>query len=184
MSLACKQSAPDESSLNGSTVAISEGVVVELNERLAQVSVPYLTSQNQIHLANIVECVALAEKHRRSMDQNAMRFYVFFRQHILLKARRSARSQGVTWREIAWAQHSNSQDILVDLVAKNYQSRILWNHAKETGMFMWLIDIDTLVAHSSTHSYETRPNILIANPIRDHGSQRVYKEGREEPHRL
>lgn len=116
-----------------------------MNENLAKVPVPYLTSQEQFHLADIVECVAMAEKHRRSMDENASRYLLFFRQHLLRKAQAQDKKPGVTWREIAWAYHSDSQDILVDLVSKHYNGRVLWEHARDSGMFMWMTDASSLV---------------------------------------
>ena len=125
---------------------MTEELAVMLNENLARFPVPYLSSQQQIHLAVMVECVATAEKHRRSMDVNAMRYLLFFRQYLLRKAQNIQAQSGITWREIAWAFHSGSQDILVDLVSKHYNGRIIWSHAKESGIFMWMTDINALVS--------------------------------------
>ena len=99
-----------------------------------------------MHLADMVECIATAEKHRRSMDVNAMRYLLFLRQYLLRKAQNIQAQVGITWREIAWAFHSGSQDILVDLVSKHYNGRILWPHARESGIFMWMSDINALVS--------------------------------------
>lgn len=113
-------------------------------EKLTQVAVSQLSGQEQIHLVDIIECVALVEKHRRSMDENAARFMLFFRQHALHKGRSNEVS--LSWREINWAYHSNSQDILVDMVTRQFQGRILWENARESGMFMWLTDISALAS--------------------------------------
>ncbi|MCJ1417524.1 regulator of (H+)-ATPase in vacuolar membrane [Xylographa parallela] len=125
---------------------VTEELAATLNENLAKFPVPYLSSQEQMHLADIIECVATAEKHRRSMDENAMRYLLFVRQHLIRKAQGRKKQVGITWREIAWAFHSGSQDILVDLVSRHYNGRVLWKHAKESGMFMWMTDIDALRA--------------------------------------
>lgn len=63
--------------------SLTEDVATSLNELLMQKSVPQLTSREQFHLADIVECVGTVEKHRRSVDDNASRFLLFFRQHVL-----------------------------------------------------------------------------------------------------
>jgi hypothetical protein len=124
---------------------MTEELSINLQQNLAKLSVSYLSAREQMHLADIVECIATAEKHRRSMDENAMRYLLFFRQHMLRRKESPERQAAVTWREIAWAFHSGSQDILLDLVSRHFQGRMLWEHAKESGMFMWMTDIAALV---------------------------------------
>lgn len=114
-----------------------------MNEKLTKFALPRLSRQEQIHLADIVECVAIVEKQRRSMDDNAARFMLFFRQHALRRGR--SNEIFLSWREINWAYHSNSQDILVDMVSHQFHSKMLWEHARESGMFMWMTDHNALV---------------------------------------
>lgn len=124
---------------------VSEDLAASLNNSLTRLALPHLSSHEQINLADIVECVATAEKHRRSMDDSAMRYLLFFRQHMLRKLQAPPSRVGITWREIAWAYHSGSQDILIDLVSRQFQGRMLWEHARESGMFMWMTDSSALV---------------------------------------
>lgn len=77
------------------------------------------------------------------MDDNAARFMLSFRQHVLRRGR--ANEVLLSWREINWAYHSNSQDILVDMVAHQFHGKVLWEHARESGMFMWMTDASALV---------------------------------------
>lgn len=126
--------------------SVTEELAASLNGNLAKLAVPQLSSHEQIHLADIVECVATAEKHRRSMDENAMRYLLFFRQLMIRKSQAPAAQFTVTWREIVWAYHSGSQDILVDLVSRQFHGRMLWEHAREGGMFMWMTDLTALVS--------------------------------------
>lgn len=125
---------------------VSEDLAASLNEKLTKLALPHLSSKEQIYLANIVECVATAEKHRRSMDDNAMRYLLFFREDILRKSQPPFGQFGITWREIIWAYHSDSQDILLGLVSKQFQGRMLWEQARESGIFMWLTDLPALVS--------------------------------------
>lgn len=78
------------------------------------------------------------------MDENGARFMLFFRQHALRKGRTNEMS--LSWREINWAYHSNSQDILLDFVSRQAHGSMLWEHARESGIFMWLSDANTLVS--------------------------------------
>lgn len=125
---------------------VTEILAAQLNEILAKVAIPQLSNHEQMLLANTVECVATAEKHRRSMDDNAMRYLLFFRQHMLQKGQVPKVGINITWREIVWAFHSGSQDILVDLISKHFQGKLLWVNARESGMFMWMSDLTALVS--------------------------------------
>lgn len=125
---------------------VTETVASSINEKLMKIALPQLSRQEQIHLADIVECVAIVEKQRRSMDDNAARFMLFFRQHALRRGR--ANESLLSWREINWAYHSNSQDILVDMVSHQFHGKMLWEHARESGMFMWMTDSNALVGNS------------------------------------
>ena len=125
---------------------MDENAAQALNENLSRVTLPQLSSQEQFRLADTVECVATVEKHRRAMDDNAARYLLFFRQHMLRKAQGVANKDMVSWREIVWAFHSESQDILSDLVSRQFNSKMTWKSAKESGIFMWLSDTNAIVS--------------------------------------
>ncbi|KAH7146567.1 RAVE protein 1 C terminal-domain-containing protein [Dactylonectria macrodidyma] len=120
----------------------TEQTAVSINEKLTKVGIPQLSGHEQIQLADIIECVSLVEQHRRSMDENGARFMLFFRQHALRKGRTN--EMHLSWREINWAYHSNSQDILVDFVSRQNHGSMLWEHARESGLCMWLSDAAAL----------------------------------------
>ena len=126
--------------------AFTEDSAAAINEKLTKIGIPQLSGHEQIQLADIVECSALVERHRRSMDENGARFMLFFRQHALRKGR--VGEMQLSWREINWAFHSTSQDILVDFVSRQSHGSILWDHARESGLFMWLSDITAVVSPS------------------------------------
>lgn len=126
--------------------AVTEEVASNLKDLFTTKQIPLLSSREQFHLADIVECIGMVEKHRRSIDDNAGRFLLFFRQHVLSEMQRGP----ISWREIIWAFHSGSQDILLDLVSRHFNGRMMWQHAKESGVFMWMTDINALVTLSST----------------------------------
>lgn len=116
----------------------TEEIAHDISEKLTHIGIPQLSGHEQIQLVDIVECVGLVEKQRRSLDENGARFMLFFRQHALRKRRTD--EMEMSWREINWAYHSSSQDILVDFVSRQHHGTLLWENAKESGMFMWLTD--------------------------------------------
>ncbi|KAI4216241.1 MAG: hypothetical protein LQ351_001251 [Letrouitia transgressa] len=144
---------------------VSEELAASLNENLARLSVPHISSREQIQLADIIECVATAEKHRRSMDDNAMRYLLFFRQHMIRKSQVPREEAGITFREIAWAYHSNSQDMLLDLVSRQFHNRMLWEHARDCGVFMWMTDLTTLRSQFETIARNEYTKTDEKNPI-------------------
>jgi hypothetical protein len=143
---------------DGEPETVTEQVAASLNDLVQTKQIPLLSSREQFRLADIVECVGMVEKHRRSIDDTASRFLLFFRQHVL-----STQQEPISWREIIWAFHSQSQDILVDLVSRHFSGKMLWQHAKECGLFMWMTDITALVGIKAS-----TPNamlISLARPI-------------------
>ena len=158
---------------------VTEGVASAINEKLTKIALPQLSRQEQIHLADIVECVAIVEKQRRSMDDNAARFMLSFRQHVLRRGR--ANEVLLSWREINWAYHSNSQDILVDMISHQFHGKVLWEHARESGMFMWMTDSGALV-RGYLESPSTNPtDSCVESSVRDHCSERIHENRHEEP---
>ncbi|KAK4101351.1 hypothetical protein N658DRAFT_471083 [Parathielavia hyrcaniae] len=143
--------------------AFSEEVAAAINERLTRVGIPQLSGHEQIQLVDIVECVGLVEKQRRSLDENGARFMLFFRQHALRKGRTSEIHMG--WREINWAYHSTSQDVLVDFVVKQCHGRMLWENARESGIFMWLADNAAVKAQFEVVARNEYTKNELKNPI-------------------
>lgn len=130
-------------SYDGGEEAFTEEVAQDIAERLTKIGLPQLSGHEQIQLVDMIECVGLVEKQRRSLDENGARFMLFFRQHALRKGRTDEIE--MSWREINWAYHSTSQDILVDFVSRQQHGTLLWEHARESGMFMWLTDSAAVV---------------------------------------
>jgi hypothetical protein len=131
-------------SIDDGEESFSEDTALAICERLQSIALPQLSGHEQIQLIDIVECVGVVEKQRRSMDENGARFMLFFRQHALRKGRTN--EIHMSWREINWAYHSTSQDILTDFVTRQYHGSMLWESARESGMFMWLTDAAAVVS--------------------------------------
>lgn len=128
---------------NASSDTLTEDNAARLVDRLREVNISQLSSKDQLQLSDIVDCMALVEKQRRSMDENAARFSLFFRLHNLNSDRHD--NTVISWREITWAYHSESQDILIDVVNRQFQGRLLWKDARDSGLFMWITDHAALV---------------------------------------
>ncbi|KAF2260540.1 hypothetical protein CC78DRAFT_536306 [Lojkania enalia] len=144
---------------------VTEEVATNLKELLLRKQIPLLSSREQFHLADIIECVGTVEKHRRSIDDNAGRFLLFFRQHALRDGRQASEQVSISWREITWAFHSGSQDILVDLLSRHFNGRMLWQHARESGLFMWMTDINAIRAQFEVIARNEYTKTEDKNPV-------------------
>ncbi|WEW54933.1 regulator of (H+)-ATPase in vacuolar membrane [Emydomyces testavorans] len=152
-------------SLEDDSLVLDETVAAALNEHLARIALPHLSSREQFRLVDIVECVATVEKHRRSMDDNAARYLLFFRQHILRRSQRLPELSTVSWREIIWAFHSDSHEILADLVSRQFQGKMLWGNARESGLFMWITDVNALRTQMETIARNEYGKTDERNPV-------------------
>ena len=65
---------------NDEPETVTEEVAANLRDLLTTKQMPLLSSREQFRLADIIECIGMVEKHRRSIDDNAGRFMLFFRQ--------------------------------------------------------------------------------------------------------
>ncbi|KAL1988776.1 hypothetical protein VTN96DRAFT_7660 [Rasamsonia emersonii] len=144
---------------------LDENVAAIVNENLTRVTLPQLSSQEQFRLADTIECVATVEKHRRSMDDNAARYLLFFRQHMLRRSQGLSNKNTVSWREIVWAMHSGSQDILTDLVSRQFNGKMVWKSARESGIFMWLSDLTALRAQLEVVARNEYTKTEEKNPV-------------------
>ena len=144
---------------------VTEEVASNLKELLTTKRIPLLSSREQFNLADIIECIGMVERHRRSIDDNAGRFLLFFRQHVLSDVHKGP----IPWREITWAFHSDSQDILVDIVSRHFNGKMMWQHAKECGVFMWMTDLTALV-RPCCFLIVTVSNRVAARSVRSHCS--------------
>jgi len=127
------------------TSIFSSALASKLGDLLNTTPIPRLTGPEQRNLKAIIECVDEVNQQRRSMDENAARFVLFFKLYSIMSFVKRA-TTGLSWREINWGFHSESQEILVGQVSRFYNNRILWNDARASGMFMWLKDTEAIVS--------------------------------------
>ncbi|KAG8528174.1 uncharacterized protein KY384_007091 [Bacidia gigantensis] len=145
--------------------AINEDRAMSLRETLSSLNLPQLSSNHQSDLVHVIKSLALARRHSRSLDICGLKYYTIFTLYLFRKVTRSMRSTEMLWREYAWASHSNSHDILIDLVSRGYQGSLTWGRAKESGMFLWLSDRSALEAQLEVVARNEYTKTDEKNPI-------------------
>ena len=58
---------------------------------------------------------------------------------------RSVKRERLRFRDIIWAYHSESQEILLNASAAACGGKMVWSDAKALGIFLWLNNLDSMV---------------------------------------
>src|SRR5690606_8031613 len=90
------------------TSIFSSALASKLGDLLNTTPIPRLTGPEQRNMKAIIECVDEVNQQRRSMDENAARFVLFFKLYSIMSFVKRA-TTGLSWREINWGFHSESQ---------------------------------------------------------------------------
>lgn len=122
-----------------------------LTEKISQVSIPYLDPHDKEDLLGVVGSYGSVIRHARAVDDFGLRY--LFQLNFFTRpqdGKKLSHTSQLPWRDILWAYHSNSQDILIDLTTRQCGGRMLWRHAQQRGLFMWIRDINAVVSNTVT----------------------------------
>lgn len=115
----------------GPLADISESLI----ENLKKNNIYQLGDADKEMLIRNIQVYVDLEKHERSVDANGLRY---------LENLYTSSTKSVSWRAIAFASLSTSQEILVDLVTRFHGGKLTWEAARKSGMFCWLSDVESL----------------------------------------
>lgn len=143
-----------------STEDFSNATMESLFASLDKLALPSLSKPEQTRLRHLIQSMGYVCAHRQSIDSFGARYLVEFEYKRSYLGKDDVKA--ATWREIVWAQHSASQEILLDLTTCHLESKLSWRDAKSTGMFMWMTDLEALVSSLSSgpifHYFELTTN--------------------------
>ncbi|KAI9344199.1 RAVE protein 1 C terminal-domain-containing protein [Zopfochytrium polystomum] len=128
---------------------IGDFTIVELTsltDALATMRLPWLSEEDQLKLLAIMDTFVQIEPERRSLDDNGVRFVLFAK--LFIFARKFGKADDipstVSFRDVAWAFYSDSQEHLVDFLSEVSNGKPTWTDAKSLGMGFWLKNVETL----------------------------------------
>jgi hypothetical protein len=135
----------------------NENMVQDLTKRLQGPVEIQLTAHDKALLAIIVEGTYQVEQQRRALDLCGLRYLIsvellasHFRRHEPngSSTNRAPHQHRLSFRNIVWASHSESQDMLLN-ASTNYCSnkKMMWDDAKALGVFLWLKSTEVIVRH-------------------------------------
>lgn len=147
----------------------SRPLVQRLLERLDSNPLPHLTPNEQAHLSVLIETTLEVEEQRRALDPNGLRYLISMRSFYILNQRlrpsvdtdsvsvksaatakttgRAGRRERLRYKEMIWAFHSESQDLLLSASVTATGGKMRWCDARALGVFVWLSSTETMKAH-------------------------------------
>ncbi|KAH7928501.1 hypothetical protein BV22DRAFT_1004629 [Leucogyrophana mollusca] len=141
----------------------SRSLVLALIEQLEAHPLPHLTPNEHAHLLVLIQTTLEIDEQRRALDSNGLRYVISMRSFYILNRRISSdpsspRSNGTLpretgWRErlryrdMIWAFHSESQDLLLDISTSACRGKMVWSDARALGVFIWLNSVESMKAH-------------------------------------
>ncbi|KAF8578745.1 hypothetical protein K439DRAFT_1361373 [Ramaria rubella] len=131
----------------------SRNLVDRLVKLLETGLIPGLTPLEQAHL------IVLVDEQRRALDSNGLRYLISMRSFYILNERAVSSNstdpapkgrQRLRYRDIVWAFHSQSQDILLDASTAACGGKMAWDDAKALGIYIWMESTESLRSHMET----------------------------------
>ncbi|KLO15044.1 hypothetical protein SCHPADRAFT_871712 [Schizopora paradoxa] len=144
--------------------AFSPKLVERVIQNLESVPLDNLSPNEKAHLTGLIQAFLEADEQRRALDDNGLRYLISLRSFYILNAR-AASPRAVTpsfasmksvsqpvnlgrerlrFRDMIWAFHSESQEILLAASTTACGGKMVWNDAKAMGVFLWLNSVETM----------------------------------------
>ncbi|KAI8330852.1 RAVE protein 1 C terminal-domain-containing protein [Chlamydoabsidia padenii] len=129
---------------NGRSLSKSEAR--ELIDHLKDRRLPGLSAQDQMQLLAMIDTFVEISSQGESLDENGARFTALLENHFHLNKMLppDQRKPTLESRDIAYALHSQSQDLLLDRCLRLCGGKLLWEDARSLGLFLWLQKIDVV----------------------------------------
>ncbi|KAJ2107751.1 regulator of (H+)-ATPase in vacuolar membrane [Coemansia sp. RSA 922] len=117
-----------------------------LMERLTEIKVQGISPIDQARLMSIIGTISATTVKDQPIDSMGVRYFNKL-QLLELENRRTRSSQELSYRELNWALHSNSQAVLLQMCLQTHApDGLTWESARRMGLFMWLSDTSVLHA--------------------------------------
>ncbi|CAO3569226.1 unnamed protein product [Mortierella alpina] len=139
----------------------------EMIEFLTRVPLADLSKSEQLQLSAFIEGFTMIDEQRGSIDENGLRFLIFVRQfnyfsYILPPNQRPTM---LSYSDIVWAYHSESQDLLLDFCSNSLKAPMKWADAKSLGIFLWMRKKDTMIKQMEIIARNEYMGIVDKDPV-------------------
>ncbi|KAI1793966.1 RAVE protein 1 C terminal-domain-containing protein [Ganoderma leucocontextum] len=147
----------------------SPQAVQRLLDRLEEQPIPHLTPKEHASLLVLIQTTLEIQQQRRALDPNGLRYLISMRSFYILNRRASEpstptsmangtitvtsglrleRRERLRYRDMIWAFHSESQDLLLSMsVAACSNGKMAWAEARALGVFTWMRSREAMRSH-------------------------------------
>ncbi|KAJ7076559.1 RAVE protein 1 C terminal-domain-containing protein [Mycena belliarum] len=140
----------------------NRALVGRLIETLETHPLPHLTPNEQAHLSVLIQTTLEIDEQRRALDANGLRYLISMRSFYILNRRASApgspeshntiprqtgRRERLRYRDMVWAFHSESQDLLLSASTAACNGKMCWSDARALGVSIWLKSFEAMKSH-------------------------------------
>ncbi|KAG8940912.1 regulator of (H+)-ATPase in vacuolar membrane [Tulasnella sp. 424] len=142
----------------------SRELVDRLVRSLEEHPLPHLTPSEMEHLIVLIQTTVEIDEQRRSLDANGVRYLISMRSFFIINRRVTKGGSGaatpdskskkgvlapfvrerIRYRDIVWAFHSESQEILLSASTVACGGKMLWLDARALGVFLWGTSVESL----------------------------------------
>lgn len=148
--LAAGQTHPDNSLLDNDMVS-------SLKQQLENIDLPKTSDAEQERLKIMLNTITYMQDHIGSLDESGFRYLFSWKLHVLeLESKRVQQSKGangsatngdeapppvvpsMSWREIVFAYHSETQQPLLEALHNYYKGKLDWPTVRKLGIPAWL----------------------------------------------
>ncbi|KAI0830734.1 WD repeat-containing protein [Trametes gibbosa] len=159
----------------------SPSVVKKLLDSLEEKPLPHLTPSENASLLVLIQTALEIEEQRRALDPNGLRYLISMRSFYILNQRASepstpaspssgpaaprqlTRRERLRYRDMIWAFHSDSQELLLSTSMAACGGKMCWPDARALGVFTWMRSADAMRAHMEV----VARNEYMAGDLRD-----------------
>lgn len=114
--------------------AFNDVVCTELLSWLQKASLPYMTQHQQITLASVIEAINRVLHSSAAIDGNGLKYLLGFS---LFKIHKGIQ-ESMTIRDFNWALHSNSKDVILEIIENRTSKPIMWPSVRDLGLPYWV----------------------------------------------
>ncbi|KAG8894694.1 regulator of (H+)-ATPase in vacuolar membrane, partial [Tulasnella sp. 408] len=142
----------------------SRELVDRLVRSLEDHPLPHLTPSEMEHLIVLIQTTIEIDEQSRSLDANGVRYLISMRSFFIINRRVTEEGGGaaspgsksnkgvlapfvrerIRYRDIVWAFHSETQEILLSASTAACGGKMLWLDARALGVFLWGKSVESL----------------------------------------
>ncbi|KAG2023063.1 WD repeat-containing protein [Coprinopsis cinerea AmutBmut pab1-1] len=136
----------------------SRNSVTRLIAYLENNPLSHLTPNEQAHLVVLIQTTLEIDEQRRALDANGLRYLISMRSFYITNQRAdkkiannsshfpqpTGKRERLRFRDMLWAFHSESQNLLLDASIAACNGKMTWSDARALGLPLWLTSQETL----------------------------------------